>query len=97
MHQGIFTIEGWGNPNHILNVVNKIEENNQKARKINQTLNQTPTPGPKHDKIQTRWVSNILSKKGMMVEMLRNGILKSNYLLCDELFKWRKTCANWGR
>jgi hypothetical protein len=25
--------------------------------------------------------------KGMMVQMLRNGILKSNYLLFDELFE----------
>jgi hypothetical protein len=50
-HQGIPTIEGWGNPNHVLNVVNKIGENNQKARKINQTLSQTSTLGPKHDKI----------------------------------------------
>jgi hypothetical protein len=51
-HWGIPTIEGWGNPYHVLNVINKIRENNQSARKINQTLSQTPTPGPKHDKIQ---------------------------------------------
>jgi hypothetical protein len=51
-------------------VVNKTKENNQKVGKIIQTLNQMPTPGPKHDKIRTQWVSNILSKKGMIVDML---------------------------
>jgi hypothetical protein len=51
MHQGIPAIEGWGNPNHILNVVNKIMENNQKVGKIYQTISKMPTPGPKHDKI----------------------------------------------
>jgi hypothetical protein len=51
MHQRIPAIEGWGNPYHILNVVNKTRENNQKAEKINRTLSETPTPVPKHDKI----------------------------------------------
>jgi hypothetical protein len=50
-HRRIPAIEGWGNSNHYLYVVNKTRENNQKAGKINQTLNQTPTLGPKQDKI----------------------------------------------
>jgi hypothetical protein len=30
-------------------------------------------------------------KKGMMVQMFQDGILKLNHLLFDELFKWKKT------
>jgi hypothetical protein len=30
-------------------------------------------------------------KKGMMVQMLRDGILNLNHLLPDEMFKWNKT------
>jgi hypothetical protein len=30
--------------------------------------------------------------KGMMEYMLQDRILKLNYLLLDELFKWKKTC-----
>jgi hypothetical protein len=44
-------IEGWGNPSHVQNVVRKIGENNQKARKIGRDVNQALTPRPKHDKI----------------------------------------------
>jgi hypothetical protein len=40
----------------------KIEENNQKARKISRVINQTPTPGLEHDKIQAQWASDIPSK-----------------------------------
>jgi hypothetical protein len=32
--------------------VKKIGENNQKAKKTNQVVNQAPAPGPEHDKIQ---------------------------------------------
>jgi len=32
--------------------------------------------------------------KGVMVQMFQNGILKSNHLLFDELFKWRKMRVN---
>jgi hypothetical protein len=35
-------------------------------------------------------------EKGMMVQMFQNGILKSNHLMRNELFKNRKTCACWG-
>jgi hypothetical protein len=36
------------------------------------------------------------AKKGIMVQMLQDGILKLNHLLFDELFKQRKTHVNWG-
>jgi hypothetical protein len=36
------------------------------------------------------------AEKGMMVQTLQDGILKSNHLMLDELFKWKKTCAYWG-
>ncbi len=35
-------------------------------------------------------------EKSMMVQMLQDGILKSNHLLHDELFKKRKTHTSWG-
>jgi hypothetical protein len=34
--------------------------------------------------------------KGMMVQMILNGILKLNYSLFDELFKAKKTHTCWG-
>jgi hypothetical protein len=94
--RGILTIEGWGNPNHVLNVVNKIGENNQKVGKINQTLSKMPTLEPEHDKIQAQWAADIRSEKGMVVETFQNGILKSKHLLFDESFKQKKNHANWG-
>jgi len=33
-------------------------------------------------------------KKGMMVQTIRNEILKLNHLLPNELFKQKKTCVN---
>jgi hypothetical protein len=59
-HWRIFAINGWVNPSHVQNVVEKFGENNQKDGKINWIVNQVPTLGPKHDKIQARWVFNIL-------------------------------------
>jgi hypothetical protein len=44
-------IEGWGSSNHIQSVVQKIGEDNRKARKIGQAINQAPTPRPEHYKI----------------------------------------------
>jgi hypothetical protein len=32
--------------------------------------------------------------KGMMVQMLQDGILKSNHLLPNELFKQKNTCTS---
>ncbi len=31
------------------------------------------------------------ARKGMMVQTFKEGILKLNHLLPDELFKWKKT------
>jgi hypothetical protein len=36
-------------------------------------------------------------KKGMMVQILQNGTIKSNYLLLDEMFKKKKTHVCWGQ
>jgi hypothetical protein len=63
MHQGILVIKGWGNPNYLLNYVNKIGVDQQKARKINQIVSQMPTLGPQHDKIQTQWALDIPSER----------------------------------
>ncbi len=68
----------------------KTREDNQKVGKIGQVINQMSTPWPKHDKIKANG-SQIphrkACRKGMMVQTLRNGILKSNHLLFNELFK----------
>jgi hypothetical protein len=40
----------------------KNQEANEKLGKINQIVSQTHTPGPKHNKIWARWVSDISSK-----------------------------------
>ncbi len=60
MHQGIFAIEEWGNPNYVQNVMEKFGENNQKARKTSWTISQTLTPRLEHDKIWTQWALDIL-------------------------------------
>jgi hypothetical protein len=56
---GMCAIEGWGNPSHVQSVVEKTRENNRRARKTNQTINQAPAPEPKHDKIWAHWASNV--------------------------------------
>jgi hypothetical protein len=33
-YQGMLTIEGWGNPSHVRNVVKRKWEDNQKARRL---------------------------------------------------------------
>jgi len=33
-HRGMLAIEGWGSPNHIRSVIEKIGEDNQKVGKI---------------------------------------------------------------
>jgi hypothetical protein len=36
-------------------------------------------------------------RESMMVQTLQDGIMKSNHLLPDELFKRKKTHACWGQ
>ncbi len=62
MHQRIPIIERWGSLSHIRNIMEKIKEANQKARKIGQIVNQALTHELEHDRIQAQWVSDILSK-----------------------------------
>ncbi len=59
MHWEILTIKGSNIPNCIQSAMEKIEETSQKPRKIGLIVNQTLTPGPKHDGIQAQCVSNI--------------------------------------
>jgi hypothetical protein len=61
-HQGILTIEWWGNPSRIQSVVQKIKKISQKLGKIGQTINQKLAFGLEHDIIRAWWVSNILMK-----------------------------------
>jgi hypothetical protein len=62
MHQNISIIERCRNPSRVWNVREKDGENNQKARKASQIISQVFALRLKHDKIQTWWISNILSK-----------------------------------
>jgi hypothetical protein len=99
MHWRILAIEGWRNPNYVWNTMKKIGEDNWKARKTNQVINQMLGPRPKHDKIWTQWVWIKYSigehvGKGMMMQTFWDGILKSNHLLPNEMFKWRKRSVN---
>jgi hypothetical protein len=99
-HQKIPAIEGWDILNRVQNTIKETRENNPKTKKIYQTLNQTPTFGLKHDKIQRTMVLKYFVKKyarkDMMVQTLQDGIMKLIHLLSDELFKHRKTHPNWG-
>jgi hypothetical protein len=61
-HRGRLAIERCGNLSHIQNVVEKIEEDNQKVQKIGQVINQTFALRLKHNKIWAQWASSIPSK-----------------------------------
>jgi hypothetical protein len=52
-------IEGWGSLSRVRNVVQKIGENNQKAKKIGRNVSQTPTLTVKHDKMQAQWALEV--------------------------------------
>jgi hypothetical protein len=54
-----YNFEGWGSPNGVQIVLQKIGEDNRKARKTDQTVSQTPTLGLKHDKIWAQWPSDV--------------------------------------
>jgi len=51
-HWKIPTVEGWGNPSSIWNVMEKIMEANRKVGKIGWVVNQMPTFGLEHDNIR---------------------------------------------
>jgi hypothetical protein len=59
---GAYAIVGWGSPSHVRSGVEKTREDNRKARKTNRVVNQLPTLGLEHDKIQAQWALDILSK-----------------------------------
>jgi hypothetical protein len=68
----------------------KTREDNQKVGKIGQVISQMSTPWPKMIKLKQDGPQIPCRKhagKRMMVQTLRNGILKLNHLLSDELFK----------
>jgi hypothetical protein len=89
MHQRIPIIEGWGNLNHIRTTMEKTREINWKLKKISWIVNMIEFG---HDELQiSRWRT---CWKGYMVQMFQDGILKSNHLLPNELFKRKKTCVN---
>ncbi len=61
-HWGMLIIEGWGNPSRVWSVVQKIREDNRKARKAYWAISQVFILGLEHDKIWARWASNVSSK-----------------------------------
>jgi hypothetical protein len=61
-HQQMLIIERWGNPSHARSVVQKNGEDNQKAGKTSQTVNQALALGPKHDKIRAQWAIDVSRK-----------------------------------
>ncbi len=71
-HQGIRTIKRWGSPSHVQNAMEKIGENNWKAKKTNRVVNETLALGPEHDKIRTQCASDILSKN--MLKKMYDGV-----------------------
>jgi hypothetical protein len=58
-HWKMLAIKWWGGLNYIQSDVENTREDNRKVKKISRAMNQTLAPGPKHDKIWARWVSNI--------------------------------------
>jgi hypothetical protein len=68
-HQRIFTIGGWGIPSCIWNTTKKIEKASQSQKKIGLIVSQALALGPKYDKIQAQWASDILLKS--MLEKIR--------------------------
>jgi hypothetical protein len=69
-------------------------ENNRKVKKVSRIISQMPTLKPKHEKIQTRKVSNILLKS-MLEKVYGASIPRWNLevkpLIPDELFKGKTT------
>jgi hypothetical protein len=68
----------------------KTREDNQKVGKIGQVISQMSTRWPKMIKLKQdgpQIPCRKHARKRMMVQTLRNGILKLNHLLSDELFK----------
>jgi hypothetical protein len=61
-HWGIPVVERWGNLSRVWSVVENTKEDNQKATKIGQAINQTSTPKPKQDNIWAWWASDIPSE-----------------------------------
>jgi hypothetical protein len=93
-HWEMPAIERWGNPNHVQNVVQKNREDNWKAGKISQIINQVPTLGSEHDKIWTQWASNVL---------LKNMLKQIWWCRCSKMESWSSpiyclmNCSNGGR
>ncbi len=93
-HRGMHVIERWGSLSHIWNVVQKIGENNWKVGKTNRVVNQAPVLGPKHDKIQAWWASNV-SLESMLEKVWwwRHSEMESwSWTICCLM-----SCSNGGR
>jgi hypothetical protein len=55
----MFAIEGWGSPTHVRNIMQKIEEDNQKVGKTGRIVREAPAPKPKRDKIWAQWALDV--------------------------------------
>jgi len=93
-HWKILAIEGWGNPNRIRSILEKIREVSWTFRKIGRTINQTPARRSEHDRIQAWLMSEIPSK---------NMLEKVWWCKCSKMESLNRTiycpmsCSNKGR
>ncbi len=79
--EGYLKIEGWGNRSHVWNSMKKTWKDNQKVEKNSWIINQVLTLGLEHDKIWTRWVSNI---------MLKNMLERECWCRCSKMEFWNQ-------
>jgi hypothetical protein len=97
-HQGMPTIEGWGSPSRIWSVVEKTREDNQKARRTSQTVNQMLALGPEYDKIQAWWASNILLENMLKrVWWCKHSEMEFwNWTICCPMSCWNEKKHAWA-
>jgi hypothetical protein len=100
-HQGMLTIEVWGNLSCVWSDVEKIKENNRKARKIGWVVSQAPALKLEYDKMWTRWALDI-SLENMLKKYDGVDTLKWNLEVEPFVVRWvvqmkKDTRAKGGR
>ncbi len=78
--------KGWGSPNCGQSTMEKIGEDNRKARKTSWAINQMPTFGLENDKIWTLWALDVL---------LKNMLNNIWWCKCSKIESWNQTICCW--
>jgi hypothetical protein len=93
-HQKILAIEIWGSPSCVWSAMEKNGENNWKAGKTGQVVNQAFAPGLEHDKIWAWWALDVpLKNKLERVWWCRHFEMESwNWTICCPM-----SCSNGRR